>query len=554
MKLLKRLLGLSSSLAPNTGRERGAAPAPSAHKTEQGIMVFENTAEVIRAERLLEEQGVPVKVMGPPPDLRSGCDMVLVFPLLLELAVRTALANGNLYPVRIVPLHDLLLEPVSLFHARRYGDFLMVRAANMKMTTELPGGRIVNVSGGGCPDVPYLAALLVGSRLTPSGTPQVSPAGKGNAENRADIKAAEAPRLRGRTLCSYSLQKAFEETERLLKHPEEMPEPEAFEIREGRQDFVLPENRKPQAPRPWLICGSVPDAAFPLCRGRWRLNGEELLPLDGQAGGQSVPVRRGTPALIAATLASVANMPRNRAAGISIEALLVGDDGSGAGSRALYEKLADEILPSGGMPEGAACAAPGGLTFHYLFPDIDGHNRVLMALEKRETKPVAVADAGFMYAAKMSGYAANYDLFTPDVGELAFLADERAPHPFYTRGYILAEDRDIPALVERAFLHGNCPRHMLVKGARDMLFRGKELVAEVELPCVPAMEAMGGTGDFVAGMATGLLAAGYDPESAALAAARCNRLVGAAAEPTPATQVAELLPYIPDAMTVLPAE
>ncbi len=554
MKLLKRLFGLASSLAPNTGRERGAAPTPSAHKTEQGIMVFENTAEVIRAERLLEEQGVPVKVMGPPPDLRSGCDMVLVFPLLLELAARTALANGNLYPVRIVPLHDLLLEPVSLFHARRYGDFLMVRAANMKMTTELPGGRIVNVSGGGCPDVPYLAALLVGSRLTPSGTPQVSHNRNGTAENGAEIKAAEAPRLRGRTLCSYSLQKAFEETERLLKHPEEMPEPEVFERCEGRRDFTLPTYRKRREPRPWLICGTVPDADFPLCRGRWRLNGEELLPLDGQAGGQSVPVRRGTPALIAATLACVANMPKNISADVSVEALLVGDDGAGVGSRALYRKLADDILPSGRMPEGVAGNAPSGLTFHYLFPDIDGHNRVLMALEEWEKKPITVADAGFMYAAKMSGYAASYDLFTPDVGELAFLADEKAPHPFYTRGYILAEDKDIPALVERAFMHGNCPRHMLVKGARDMLFRGKELVAQVELPCVPAMEAMGGTGDFVAGMATGLLASGYDPESAALAAARCNRFVGAAARPTPATQVAELLPYMPDAMTALPAE
>ena len=85
-------------------------------------MVFENTAEVIRAERLLGMCGLPVRVMGPPPDLRTGCDMVLVFPLLAELTARTALENGNLHPVRIVPLHDLLLEPVSLFHARRYAD------------------------------------------------------------------------------------------------------------------------------------------------------------------------------------------------------------------------------------------------------------------------------------------------------------------------------------------------------------------------------------------------------------------------------------------------
>ena len=46
-------------------------------------------------------------------------------------------------------------------------------------------------------------------------------------------KVAEAPRLHGRTLCSYSLQKAFEETGRLLTHPEEMPETEDFSVRQA---------------------------------------------------------------------------------------------------------------------------------------------------------------------------------------------------------------------------------------------------------------------------------------------------------------------------------
>jgi ADP-dependent NAD(P)H-hydrate dehydratase / NAD(P)H-hydrate epimerase len=56
-------------------------------------------------------------------------------------------------------------------------------------------------------------------------------------------------------------------------------------------------------------------------------------------------------------------------------------------------------------------------------------------------RPILIADAGFMYAAKMSGQAACYDFFTPDVGELAFLADEMAPHPFYTRGVYPAPKR-----------------------------------------------------------------------------------------------------------------
>ena len=52
MSLWKRLLGVVASSAPHAA-ERGRPPVPSPHETEQGIMVFENTAEVIRAERLL---------------------------------------------------------------------------------------------------------------------------------------------------------------------------------------------------------------------------------------------------------------------------------------------------------------------------------------------------------------------------------------------------------------------------------------------------------------------------------------------------------------------
>jgi hypothetical protein len=53
-----------------------------------------------------------------------------------------------------------------------------------------------------------------------------------------------------------------------------------------------------------------------------------------------------------------------------------------------------------------------------------------MALNEVNPRPLLCADAGYMYVAKMSGYAASYDLFFPDAGELAFLADENAPHPY----------------------------------------------------------------------------------------------------------------------------
>lgn len=99
-----------------------------------------------------------------------------------------------------------------------------------------------------------------------------------------------------------------------------------------------------------------------------------------------------------------------------------------------------------------------------------------------------------MYVAKMSGYADAYDLFTPDLGELAFLADETAPHPFYTRGFLLAEEKDLPALMRRAQAHGNCPPNLIVKGRTDHIVCNGMLAATVDTPSVEAMECIGGTG------------------------------------------------------------
>ena len=104
-----------------------------------------------------------------------------------------------------------------------------------------------------------------------------------------------------------------------------------------------------------------------------------------------------------------------------------------------------------------------------------------------------IADAGFMYVAKMSGAAPLYDLFTPDVGELAFLADEDAPAPLLHRGFILHEDNS-PDLIARAY------------------------------------------------------SSGMEIGEAATPAARINRLAGHYANPTPATQVMQMIRHIPRAV------
>ena len=184
-----------------TKRLRGFFMPPSASRcstekrgcNDRGLLVFEHTGEVIRAERLLRAAGLAVEVKGPPPELRTGCDMVVVFELVLQARVMETLEQENLRPSQVVSAHDVLLEPVSLYQIKQLDNrWIMVRAANMKITLDTADGRIVNISGGGCPDVPWVAHKLCGLRLD----------------------EAPEPLSLGQTLCCYSLQKAFEELRR----------------------------------------------------------------------------------------------------------------------------------------------------------------------------------------------------------------------------------------------------------------------------------------------------------------------------------------------------
>jgi hypothetical protein len=276
------------------------------------------------------------------------------------------------------------------------------------------------------------------------------------------------------------------------------------------------------------VIGTVPEEDFPLEAGKVSLEKGELF-----IGEKRIKVNRGTPALLAAAVQAGKKLGPT-----DVFAYLVGDVGLGEGSRRLYEYLRGHL----GKADFSA------LVFHYLQPDIDGHNRILFAIAEMTQRPILVADAGFMYAAKMSGQSPEYDLFTPDVGELAFLADETAPHPFYTRGFILHEENRIPDLIARAYEHGNAARYLLVKGRTDYLANREGVQATIQEPSVEAMEAIGGTGDTLTGIAAALIAAGLQVPEAAMMAAKVNRLAGLYAEPTPGTSVREIIQHIPRAL------
>ena len=276
------------------------------------------------------------------------------------------------------------------------------------------------------------------------------------------------------------------------------------------------------------IVGTIPDQEFPLLSG-------EVFPENGEISvqGRRIPVNRGTPALLAAAVKTAEAMGQPRPF-----AYLVGDIGLGDGSRRLYEYLTQHL----GQSEFRTIA------FHYLQPDVDWHNRVLFAVEEMAHRPILIADAGFMYAAKMSGQAHEYDLFTPDVGELAFLADEEAPHPFYTRGFILHEENQVPDLIKCAYTHKNAARYLLVKGEQDHIASEEGILAFVHDPINEAMEAIGGTGDTLTGIVSAMIEGGMEIKDACLAAAKVNRLAGHYALPTPATQVTEIIQHIPRAL------
>ena len=276
------------------------------------------------------------------------------------------------------------------------------------------------------------------------------------------------------------------------------------------------------------VVGTVPDQDFPLTMGRAILKDDVIL-----IQGNRAPVNRGTPALLAAAAKVGEVMGQPPPVGY-----LAGDIGLGDGSRRLYAHLSENSV------EGDINA----VAFHYLQPDVDWHNRVLFTLQDMAHRPLLIADAGFMYAAKMSGQASEYDLFTPDVGELAFLADEEAPHPFYTRGFILHEDVRTPELIERAYKHGNAAACLLVKGQPDYVAERQGIHTTIDLPVEEAMEAIGGTGDTVTGIVAALIGAGIEVREAAILAARVNRLAGHYARPTPATQVMDIVKQIPAAL------
>jgi len=277
-----------------------------------------------------------------------------------------------------------------------------------------------------------------------------------------------------------------------------------------------------------LLAGAVPIDKLPLLIGEIEVDEQGV-----RIEGHDLAFNRGNEAMMAAACLICKEYGVENPVG-----LVAGDVGNREGSEKIYDYLA-ENLPNLNVRV---------LTLHYIMPDLKRNKKVLATIDTMKEKPILIADAGSMYVAKAGGDSHYYDVFTPDLGETAFLADEKADHPTFTRGFIFHMENNVPELIRRAYASNNAAPTMFVKGSVDYICQNGEILYTIDQPSVPTMEPIGGTGDLITGMISGLIHAGKSPVEACRIAGHVNRKAGELSQPTPATQIRDILKFIPDAL------
>ncbi len=248
-------------------------------------------------------------------------------------------------------------------------------------------------------------------------------------------------------------------------------------------------------------------------------------------GDTEFPVERGTAAM-AASAAMICEFY-----GLQKPLCIFGaDSGDGVGTNMMFHEVFENLDKYD----------PDVVTLHYMFPKVGYGGPFIAKVDSLKKRPQLIADAGGMYLMKTTKLADKFDVFTPDQGELYFLADEMAPHPLYVREEIANKNLTVASLAGLAYNNKNTAKTTVIKGAIDYIYRDGAKVNEVTGPNIPAMEAIGGTGDTITGMLSALRFKG-DPD-ADLKALTINRLIGERIGCTPATQISEFIKAIPEAV------
>jgi hypothetical protein len=155
-----------------------------------GLLLFSEVQEAMKAESVLKKAEYQVRLVAPPPELRRGCDLAVEINLVEQPGIERLLKQQDVDYVEIRPLKGSDAEILEIVTVTDFGEWIMAKAANMKLTYEKSTGIIVNTSGGGCPDIPYMHAKLLDKR----------------------VDEAPRPRELGYTLCALMLDRALDES------------------------------------------------------------------------------------------------------------------------------------------------------------------------------------------------------------------------------------------------------------------------------------------------------------------------------------------------------
>ena len=159
---------------------------------DKALIVFDYIYHAMRAKPVLEEAGFKVREVAPPVEYRTGCDLAVEVNSSDVDAAENVLIEKGVMPAgsQLVPVYlTKLMKTVD------YGDYMMIRCGNMKITYQKGSGTIVNISGGGCPDIPFLGMKLYGTVI-----------GEG-----------PEPRELGKTICAYTLEHAYQKALEVFK-------------------------------------------------------------------------------------------------------------------------------------------------------------------------------------------------------------------------------------------------------------------------------------------------------------------------------------------------
>jgi len=166
--------------------------------SDRGLVLFHAVEQAIAGEKALKRAGINCRLVAPPSHLRKGCDVAVEIDLVEQPAVEKALKEAGTPFIEVAPLKGegelLQIEKITCLD-----NYVMVKAGNMKLTFDKNTGIIVNISGGGCPDIPYLYSQLVGKHL----------------------EEVTRPKELGRTLCALMLDRTWERALALWKGEEE---------------------------------------------------------------------------------------------------------------------------------------------------------------------------------------------------------------------------------------------------------------------------------------------------------------------------------------------